>query len=140
MARSLLQILTGKYRFRFWRASQNLKRWRRAWHYARERLTADEAQDMILECRQAAGWYALLTLSVQDTLEAALQEYQDHPWLRDYVASACAQVSRKWEPSGDERWVAQDWAIRLVAEYAAEDDVVLTPLTGTIGEADSPAA
>jgi hypothetical protein len=82
-----------------------------------------------MACRPVAGWYSLTTLYVEYTLEMVLEEYQDHPALRTYVESACAYVAKKWEPNTEERGAAEDWAIRLVAEYARDDGIILTPIT-----------
>ncbi len=38
-----------------WRTRERLARWWRAWRYARDQLTAGDAQDVIVECRDAAG-------------------------------------------------------------------------------------
>jgi hypothetical protein len=100
----------------------------RAWRYAGGRLTADDAQDIIVECERDAGWYPLLILSVDDALQSALDEYRDHPKLRSYIVSACERVHRKWEGNSEERYTALEWATRLATEWAAEDGIAFTPI------------
>lgn len=112
-----------RYRFR-----TRLTQWRRAWHYATDRLSADEAQRMMLDCRYPAGWHPLLALTVEDTLEQAREDLADHPDLPRLIADGCARVSDKWESYNDELWEARRWAIALAKEYAADEGIALIPL------------
>ena len=77
-----------------YRCGARLGRWTRAWRYAAERLSADEAQRLMLDCRYPAGWHPLLVLTVQDTLEQAREEIADHPDLPRLVADGCAREPR----------------------------------------------
>lgn len=120
--------------FRTWardhryRAGYRIAQWRRAWRYAIGRLSADDAQRLILDCRYPAGWHPLLVLTVEDTLEQAREELADHPELPRLLADGCARVGDKWESYNDELWEARRWAISLAKEYAADEGITLTAL------------
>lgn len=121
--RDLLDVWDRKARFSRYRARLSAARCLRAWRYATQRLSADEAQQIAVDCRFAAGWHPLLTLAVEDVLDLALEEFNEHPDLRRLVAEACARVGYKWEPYGDALSGAQDWALDLVRDYAAADSI-----------------
>jgi hypothetical protein len=77
--RRVTAVVTSWTRRVGYRCGARLSRWTRAWRYAVERLSADEAQQLMLDCRYPAGWHPLLVLTVEDTLEQARQEIADHP-------------------------------------------------------------
>jgi hypothetical protein len=112
-------------RDRRYRAGYRLARWRRAWRYAVDRLSPDDAQRMMLDCRYPAGWYPLLVLTVEDTLEQAREDFADHPDLPRLIADGCARVADKWESYNDELWEARRWAICLAKDYAADERIAL---------------
>lgn len=120
--------------FRSWlrdrrnRFRTRLAQWRRGWRYAIDRLSADDAQRMMLDCRDSAGWYPLLVLTAEDTLEQAREDLADHPDLPRLTADGCARVADKWESYNDELWEARRWAIGLAKDYAADEGIVLIPL------------
>jgi len=120
--------------FRWWvrdrryRTSYRLARWRRAWRYAIDGLSPDDAQRMMLDCRVPAGWHPLLVLTVEDTLEQAREELADHPELPRLLADGCVRVADKWESYNDELWQARRWAISFAREYAADEGITLTVL------------
>lgn len=120
-----LQSWARDHRFR---ARCCLAQWQRAWRYAVDRLSADDAQRMMLDCRDPAGWHPLLVLTVEDTLEQAREELADHPELQRLLADGCARVADKWESYNDELWEARRWAINLAKEYAADEGITLTAL------------
>jgi len=122
-------------RDRHYRAGYRLAQWRRAWRYAIGRLSADDAQRMMLDCRDPAGWHPLLVLTVEDTLEQALEELADHPELPHLIAAGCARVGVKWESNDDQLWEARRWAISLAREYAADEGITLTALDDGIESA-----
>ena len=111
-----------------YRAGYRLAQWRRAWRYAIDGLSPDDAQRMMLDCRDAAGWHPLLVLTVEDTLEQAREDIADHPELPRLLADGCARVADKWESYNDELWEARRWAIGLAKEYAADEGITLTAL------------
>ena len=115
-------------RDRFYRFRTRLAQWRRAWRYATNRLSADEAQRIMLDCRDPAGWHPLLVLTVEDTLEQAREDLADHPDLPRLIADGCARVGDKWESYNDELWEARRWAIDLAKGYADDEGITLVPL------------
>jgi hypothetical protein len=101
-----------------------LKRFRRACAYAAGNLSRDEAQWVIVDCEDRAGWYPLLILSAEDALERAREIFVDHPELSGFIAEGCAKVRRKWESYGDEMSHAIEWAIDNAEEFAASEDII----------------
>ena len=109
------------------RLRNKFRRYCEALAYARNRLTASQASDIIYNCEAAAGWYSLETFSVDRCLETALNCYwQDHPELKSLVQSACARVASKWSSEGHAADAAEDWALDLVGEFAAARGIALT--------------
>lgn len=123
-----VSALRSWVRDRRYRAGYRLAQWRRAWRYALDGLSPDDAQRMMLDCRFPAGWHPLLVLTVEDTLEQARGELADHPELPRLLADGCARVADKWESYNDELWEARRWAIGLAKEYAADEGITLTAL------------
>ena len=111
-----------------YRCGVSLGRWTRAWHYVAGRLSADEAQRLMLDCRHPAGWHPLLVLTVEDALEQARAEIADHPDLARLVADGCARVGDKWEPYYGELLEARCWAINLAKNYAADEGITFVLL------------
>ncbi len=129
-----LRAKLGDWRYR---AGRRAKRFVRAWRYLRDRLSADEAQTVTLDCRDAAGWHPLLVLTVEDTLEQAREIYADHPELARLIAEGCARVGYKWESYGDELYEARRWAIDLAQGYADSDGITLTRIDEDDVEGDA---
>lgn len=119
--RSGAAIRRQRFRVRY-----RLARYARAWRYAINSLSTDEAQEVLIDRRYPAGWHSLVILSVDDAMEQVLEQFMDHPELRRLVADGCARVGQKWEDYGDARYAAQDWAIQLAQDYAESEGVVLT--------------
>lgn len=82
----------------------------------------------MLECRDPAGWHPLTVLTVEDTLQQALEEYHDHPDLARLIADGCARVGDKWQDFGDTLYEARRWAIELAETYAAQEGIALARL------------
>jgi len=116
--------IARKWRYRL---ATNGQRLRLAWSYAFGWLSQDDAQHVMLECRALAGWYPLLILSVDETLEQARENYTDHPALAQLIDSACARVGDKWEDYGEAIHEARRWAIEVAADYARQLNIVLVP-------------
>jgi hypothetical protein len=111
-----------------YRCGVSLGRWTRAWRYAAGRLSPDEAQRLMLDCRYPAGWHPLLVLTVEDALEQAREEIADHPDLPRLVADGCARVGDKWEPYYGELPEARCRAINLAKNYAADEGITFVLL------------
>jgi hypothetical protein len=120
-------LLSPARRFRY-RCRIRLAHLKRAWGYVAGKLSTDDAQRMILDCRGPAGWHPLLVLKVDDTLQQARDEFADHPELRRLIADACFHVGDRWESSGDELWEARRWAINVALRYAAAEGITLVRL------------
>ena len=133
-------------RLQLWRyrAKDRAQRLSRAWRYFIDGLSADDAQTIMLDCRYPAGWYLLLVLAVEDTLEQARETFADHPELPRLIADGCARAGDKWESTNDEFYEARRWAIELAEDYAAAEGITLIRLdedAATAGnEPDSDAA
>lgn len=124
-----LRDLWHAFRHRVWHMrfcfQHRLARYRRALAYARDRLSADDAQQMFIDCEYPAGWFTLLALTVEDTLEQALEVYDDHPDLRRLVADGCERVHKKWEDHSDALYYARGWAIEIAEGYATDEGITL---------------
>lgn len=118
------------FRIGLWRCRARLRLTRlvRAWRYFMGRLSTDDAQRVMLDCRAPAGWHPLLVLTVEDTLEQARETFADHPELTRLIADGCARVEDKWESYGDELYEARRWAIDVAEGYAADEGLTLTRL------------
>jgi hypothetical protein len=125
IARRTTRTLRSWARNRRYRFRTRLAQWRRAWRYAIDRLSVDDAQRMMLDCRDPAGWHPLLVLTVEDTLEQARGDLAVHPDLPRLIADGCARVADKWESYNDELWEARRWAIDLAKGYAADEGIAL---------------
>lgn len=126
-----------------YRAKARLERLSRAWRYLIGRLSADDAQRIMLDCRYPAGWHPLLVLTVEDTLEQAHETFADHPELPRLIADGCGRVGDKWESYNDELYEARRWAIDVAEGYAADEGIALVRLedgkTGAGEESDDAA-
>lgn len=114
----------GLGRFR-WRIKQRIARCKRAFWYSVGRLSSDDAQLLMLDCRHPAGWHPLLILTVEETLEQARETFADHPELSRLIADGCARVGDKWESYGDELFEARRWAIDVMEGYAIDEGITL---------------
>lgn len=102
--------------------------------YAAGRLSVDDARSIVCHCEPVAGWHPLLTLTVDDTIEQALEEYAEHPELRRLVEEACAHVGGRWESYNDDLYEARCWAMEKVREYAEFEGIELHPAATVIQE------
>ena len=128
VAHCLLRQVASRIDLCRFRAQVRLARLARAWRYFMERLSADDAQRIMLDCRASAGWHPLLVLTVEDTIEQARETFADHPDLPRLIADGCARVGDKWESYGDELYEARRWAIDVAEGYAADEGIMLTRL------------
>ena len=128
LIRRCTSAVTSWTRRHRYRCGVSLGRWTRAWRYAAGRLSADEAQRLMLDCRHPAGWHPLLILTVEDTLEQAREEIADHPDLHRLIADGCARVGDKWEPYCGELLEARCWAINLAKNYAVDEGITFVLL------------
>lgn len=117
----------------YYQCFEAIDRARRAYDYERGALAADDAQRMIYELQEQAGWYQLMTLPVGDVIEEALgnpEEYiegrwKPHPELTALAHEACEYVAENWEGDYSE---ARNWALDRVEELASERGIELEPI------------
>lgn len=122
---TLAAIAHDHVALRWWRVQRTASRVVRAWRYATDRMSEDDAQRITSDCRYLAGWHPLELLSVRSLLEVLAEKYEDHPELERLARDACDRVGDKWNGSGDDASAAEDWASDLVAQYASQDGIVL---------------
>jgi hypothetical protein len=134
------RAVVSRLDFWCWRTKDRAQRLSRAWWYLIGRLSADDAQTIMLDCRYAAGWHPLLTLTVEDTLEQARETFADHAELPRLIADGCARVGDKWESYNDDLYEARRWAIELAEGYAAEEGITLVCLDEDANTADGDTA
>ena len=124
--------LTDTVRWWCYRVSKTFERFQRAVQYATGRLSADNAQHIMLECCFDAGWHPLQILDVQKTLTEAREIFTDHPALPHLIAAACSRVASKWEGNGDDSHEACRWAIEIAEDYAARTNIKLVRWTDVL--------
>jgi hypothetical protein len=134
-----LNAVTSRLSRARYRTAASLKRLARAWGYFTGRIGADDAQRIMLDCRHPAGWYPLLTLTVEDALQEAREIFVDHPELPRLIADGCSGVAHKWESRNDELYTARGWAIGLALRYADEEGIRLIRLSDECGTDDGQA-
>ena len=101
---------------------------RRAFAYATGRLSCDDAQTIILDCRD----YSWLVSADDDRTRRcprpprlAFTAIQRLPRLSPISPAACEYVARKWD-AGDDCWISRhDWALDTAREFAAQDGIDL---------------
>jgi hypothetical protein len=111
------------YGFRF-----RLDRLYRGLAYGVRHVSSDQAQRILLDCEHIAGWHALVTLTVEDALEATRGRVAYHPELPRFAAAACSRVASKWSGADDTLCAACDWAVDLVEQYARDEGIPLVRL------------
>ncbi len=121
--------LTDTVRWWCYRLSKTFDRLQRAVQYGTGRLSAHNAQHIMLDCRFDAGWHPLLILDVQETLTEARELFTDHPALPHLIAAACSRVASKWERDGANSHEARRWAIEIAEDYAAQTNIRLVRWT-----------
>lgn len=109
-----------------YRLQQHLSRWQRAWAYATDRMTKDQASQMAYDCQAPAGSFSLISLDVDGVLEDASNTYMDHPDLERLCAEAVQRVASKFDDYTEVRSSCSDWALDLVVQYAKQEGVELT--------------
>jgi hypothetical protein len=102
-----------------------LQRWRRAWRYANDRMTADDAAWIRHWCQDVEGFWPLEAIDAEGVLMEARERWADHPALERLAYDAAQRIADKWTGSGDISCEARGCAVDLVAEYARAQGVVL---------------
>ena len=128
IAISPIPAVTQTLRWWSYRLRRTCQRLRRAIEYATGKLSTDSAQQIMFDCRCAAGQYPLLILDTSETLNQARELFTDHPALPHLIEAACSMVASKWE-DGDQGYEARRWAIEIVSDYAKRTNIALIPWT-----------
>jgi hypothetical protein len=109
------------------------KRQRLARLFAHGVMSQEDAYSMLYDLQKIVGDYLLESLTVESVLEESGYRWTNSTeQIRPYAEDACRRVWAKWSSDGTIANAAQDWACNLIAEYAAEDGVILIE-----GERDS---
>jgi hypothetical protein len=130
----VMALIARRQRFDFWilslrwRLEYKLRRWARAWHYARGTLSKDAASQVRWDCQDAAEDYTLISLSVADVYDNALERWEDHPDLRGLCAEAAGRVASKFDDYTEVRSSCTDWALELVGDYAESCGITLAEI------------
>ena len=112
-------VLRYRLRLRF-------ARYARAVRYATGRMSIDDAWSVWRDAQNVTGFRCLEGISESSVADAAYDRFGDNPELTPIIAQACARVADKWNCSGDTQNAAEDWALDLIAAYAAADGLTLT--------------
>src|ERR1700757_4796775 len=73
-----------------------LQRWRRAWRYATDTMTADDAAWIRQRCQDVEGLWPLEAITVEDVLRDARERWRDHPALEALAYDAAERTADKW--------------------------------------------
>ena len=112
-----------------WRLRHHWRRWLLAVAFARDNLTRDQALDLLYHAEEAAGVWPLATFDAEGVLQTARERWGDNPALERLAHDAASRVASKW--SGDDGHLAgaaEDWALDLLAEFAAQEGIELREL------------
>ena len=101
------------------------QRWRRAWRYATDTLSADDAGWIRHRCQDVEGFWPLEAIDAEGVLREAREQWADHPALERLAYDAAERIANKWTGSGDISCEARGCAVDLVAEYAKAQGVKL---------------
>jgi hypothetical protein len=102
-----------------------LQRWRRAWRYATDTMTADDASWIRHRCQDVEGFWPLEPIDAEGVLREARERWHDHPALERFAYDAAERTANKWTGSGDISCEARGCAVDLVAESARAQGVDL---------------
>ena len=102
-----------------------LQRWRRAWRYATDTLSADEAGWIRHHCQDIEGFWPLEAIDAEGVLMEARERWRDHPALERLAYDAAERIANKWTSSGDISCEARGCAVDLIAHYARTQGIEL---------------
>ena len=101
------------------------QRWRRAWRYATDTLSAGEAGWIRHRCQDIEGFWPLEAIDSEGVLREARERWHGHPALERLAYDAAERIANRWTSSGDISYEARGCAVDLVAESARAQGVVL---------------
>jgi hypothetical protein len=102
-----------------------LQRWRRAWRYATESMSGEDAHWMRQDCQDVEGFWPLEAIDSEGVLREARERWADHPALERLAYDAAERIANKWASAGDISCEARGCAVDLIAEYASAQGVDL---------------
>jgi hypothetical protein len=102
-----------------------LQRWRRAWRYAADTMSADDAAWIRQRCQDVEGFWPLEAIDAEGVLREARERWADHPALEPLACDAAERIANKWTGSGDISCEARGCAVDLIAEYARTQGIEL---------------
>ena len=109
----------------------------RAWAYFRGNLNAEDAQRIMLNCEYAAGWYPLLVLTVEDTLQQAREVFANHPDLprliNDGFKNVIPILDNKNEFEDYKRLIRTKDPVNIGIRIAAEEEPTFDFYTSRLG-------
>ena len=124
---TLISVFYGRLAGSSWafRWQYRLQRWARAWRYANDTMTADDAACIRLQCQEVEGVWPLEAIAVEDVLRDARDRWQDHPMLGQLAYDATERTANKWATSGDVSCEARGCAVDLIEYYARTQGIEL---------------
>lgn len=129
---SRMNDLAGQYARNYrWRCRGKMIRLKRVVRYFLHRTTKEDANQFLYEMQDIAGIYALETFDVEGLMEEALERWEPHPDLLELAEDAASRVAHKW--AGDDGHLAnaaEDWALDLIQQYAADRGIELSEVDG----------
>jgi hypothetical protein len=102
-----------------------VQRWRRAWRYATDTLSADDAGWIRHRCQDVEGFWPLEAIDSEGVLREAREQWADHPALERLAYDAAERIANKWAGSGDISCEARGCAVDLIAHYARTQGIEL---------------
>jgi len=102
-----------------------LQRRRRAWRYAIDTMTAEDAGWIRHRCQAVEGFWPLEAIDAEGVLREARDRWHDHPALEHLAYDAVERIANKWSGSGDISCEARGCAIDLIAYYARTQGIEL---------------
>ena len=80
------------------RCQSRLQRWRRAWRYATETMTTEDASWIRHHCQDVEGFWPLEAIDAEGVLREARERWADHPALErlayDAAETHCQQMDQ----------------------------------------------
>ena len=120
LIRNRVSRTTWGFRWQF-----RLQRWRRAWRYATNALTPDDASWIRHQCQDIEGFWPLDAIDAEGVLREARERWTDHPALKRLAYDAAERIADRWAGSGDISCEARGYAVDLIAEYARAQGIEL---------------
>ncbi len=116
------RMIGMKYVIRYYRfvIAEKQRRIGRGMRYALGRSTLMDGYDLKRAGEALTGIYGLEEISVDGLVASASCRWKDFPELEALADDAAAHVAYRWNSTGDVVAAAEDWAMNLIAEHAAE--------------------